>query len=263
MTEAFYIAATGMAAHQKTIDTIANNMSNLRTTAFKRSKVNFDDLVARTFQPAETIETALNMGQPMAMSKSQGVGIREIALQFESGELVQTGDAMDVAIQGDGFIEVTLPEGGVGYVRGGHLKIDQDGFLATQGGLVLKPGLRVPQSAQQILISGTGLVSYTTPERDKPVEAGQLELVRFTNASGLNTMGSGLYKVTEASGQAIAVRPQDHQSVHLMQGTLENSNVKLVDEMVALTLSQRAFEANSKVIQASDQILEMINNLRK
>lgn len=262
MSESFYIAATGMVAHQREIDTIAHNMANLSTPGFKRARVNFSDLVLQT-APMDANALGGSGAQPIIPGLSQGVGVREVSLQLDAGNLIQTGDPMDIAIQGDAFIEVSMADGSSAFVQGGHFKINEDGLLAIQGGQVVRPLLRIPAEARQVLVSNTGRVSYVTTDLRTPMEAGQLELVRFTNPAALNATGAGLYKATAASGQAISLRNQDLQGIRILQGSLENSNVKLVDEMVALTMSQRAFEANSKVIQASDQLLEMINNLRK
>lgn len=262
MSESFYIAATGMVAHQREIDTIAHNMANLSTPGFKRARVNFSDLVLQA-APMDTSALGGSGAQPITAGLSQGVGVREVSLQLDAGDLVQTGDPMDIAIQGDAFIEVSMVDGSSGFVRGGQFKINEDGLLSTQGGQVIRPIQRIPSDARQVLVGNTGRVSYVTSDRNRPIDAGQLELVRFTNPGALIPSGAGIYKATAASGQAISLRNQDLQGVRVLQGALENSNVKLVDEMVALTMSQRAFEANSKVLQASDQLLEMINNLRK
>ena len=263
MFDALYIGATGMQAQQLNVDTIANNLTNVNTAGFKKSRVAFADLV--TAEAARVpMGSELEAG-PLAPARrlGSGVGISRMERMFDPGDIKQTGAPLDLAIQGAGFLEVTMPDGTRAYSRGGSLKVNSEGQLVTAAGHVLKPGIQIPVNAQNIKISGTGRVTVTVPGQAAPVEAGQLELVRFTSPTMLQALGDGLYRVTEGSGEAItAGQGQDDAGV-LVQGAVEGSNVKLVDEMVNLMIAQRAYEASVKVVQASDEMLGMVNNLRK
>lgn len=262
MFDALQIAATGMHAQQLNVDTIANNLANVNTLGFKKSQINFSDLVTRTSQPAD----AAPVSSPASSSSpSRGTGVQIAAVQrsFDSGELRKTESAYDVTIVGDGFFEVTLPDGTRAYARGGSLKVNADGQLATAGGHALKPGLHVPENAQTLTIGTNGQVTVQVEGRSHAIEIGQLDLVRFVGPSALEPLGDNLYRATEASGEPVAGRAGNDGMGTLRQGFLEASNVKLVQEMVNLMVAQRAYEASVKVAQASDEMLGMINNLRK
>lgn len=263
MFDALYIGATGMQAQQLNVDTIANNLSNVNTAGFKKSRVSFADLVtgdaSRLPQSGEVEAGPLSAARRLG----SGVGVMRVDRLFDPGDIKQTGAALDVAIQGAGFLEVTMADGSRAFSRGGSLKVNNEGQLVTASGQVLKPGIQIPVNAQNLTISATGLVKITVPGQASPVEAGQLELVRFTSPTMLQSLGDGLYRATEGSGEAITARPGQDDTGVLVQGAVEGSNVKLVDEMVNLMIAQRAYEASVKVVQASDEMLGMINNLRK
>jgi flagellar basal-body rod protein FlgG len=267
MFDALYIGATSMQAQQLNVDTIANNLANVNTTGFKKGRVSFTDLMMREatrVQSANAADGGLEAGPLTVIPRlGAGVGVANVAKIFELGELKQTGSAFDIAIQGDGFLEVSMPDGSRGFSRGGTLKITADGMLATQSGLVLKPGITVPAQATGIAISGDGRVRIIVPNQATPVEAGQLELVRFTNPSSLLAEGDNIYRATDGSGEPMAGKPGQDGIGTVAQAYLEGSNVKLVDEMVNLMIAQRAYEASVKVVQASDEILGMVNNLHK
>jgi flagellar basal-body rod protein FlgG len=182
---------------------------------------------------------------------------------FDNGELKKTESPLDVAIRGDGFLEVTMPDGSSAYTRGGSLKVNKDGLLATQAGYPLRPAIAVPDNAQSVVIGADGRVLVRLANQTAPIEAGQLELVRFANAGALAAQGDNLYRASESSGEAIAARAGEEGAGTLAQGFLEGSNVKMVDEMVNLMLAQRAYEASVKVVQAADEMLGLVNNLRK
>ncbi|MGC3998565.1 MAG: flagellar basal-body rod protein FlgG [Anaeromyxobacter sp.] len=263
MFEGLYIAATGMQAQQLSVDTVANNLANVNTPAFKRGRVTFTDLMlqdAAARQVAGTGEAGLLASAPPL---GAGVGIASVGKVFEAGEMRQTGSPLDLAIRGDGFLAVTLPDGTTGYTRSGSLRVNADGLLVTEAGYPLQPGITVPADATGIAIDAEGTVQLTLPNQQQPLTAGRLELVRFTNPAGLTALGNNVYTASETSGEAIAARPGEDGVGGLAQGYLEGSNVKLVDEMVNLMVAQRAYEANVKVIQAADEMLGLVNGLRK
>jgi flagellar basal-body rod protein FlgG len=259
MFDALQIAATGMHAQQQNVDTIANNLANVNTTGFKKARVSFSDLVARQAQAAGTPE-----GEAAAAAmRGTGVSVARIARSFDAGEARQTDSAYDVAIAGDGFIEVQLPDGGRAYSRGGTLRISADGQLATTSGHALKPGLSIPEDVTDLTITADGRVQVKTSRNPQVVELGQLELVRFVAPGHLEPLGEGLFRAGEAAGEPIAGRAGQDGLGTIRQGFVEGSNVKMVDEMVNLMVAQRAYEASVKVVQASDEMLGMVNNLRK
>jgi flagellar basal-body rod protein FlgG len=259
MFEALQIAATGMHAQQLQVDTIANNLANVSTTGFKKARVQFAELINAGAAGSASTDPAA--ATPSA--RATGVVGAGTTRLFDAGDLHRTDSPLDIAIAGDGFIELTLPDGSVAYTRGGSLKVGADGLLTTQNGNPLKPGLVVPDNAQSLVIAADGRVSVRLPNQSQPVELGQLELVRFTTPAALSVLGDNLYSATTASGEPISVRAGENGAGSFQQGVLEGSNVKLVEEMVNLMVAQRAYEASVKVVQASDEMLGMINGLRK
>lgn len=265
MIDALYIGATGMQAQQLNVDTIANNLANLNTTSFKKGRVGFADLMlaesARVRQPtAEELRSGAMAGPQRV---GAGVGVSGVSRVFDAGELKKTEAPMDLAIQGEGFIEVSMPDGSRTFTRGGTLKTNRDGLLATQAGHPLKPTITLPDGVQSVSISADGKVMARLPNQSTPVELGQIELVRFASPGQLAPMGDNLYRATEGSGEGMTGRPGEDGLGTLGQGFLEGSNVKMVEEMVGLMVAQRAYEASVKIVQASDEMLGMINNLRK
>ncbi len=264
MFDALYIGATGMQAQQLNVDTIANNLANVSTTGFKKGRVNFSDLMVNDTSRTASLgnHAATGLLSPMARLGA-GVGVASLSKMFDVGDLKKTDSAYDVTIQGDGFFEVTMPDGHRAYTRGGTLKIGQEGQLATQSGFVLKPGITVPDNTQALIIQPDGRVQARVGNQTALTDIGTLALVRFSNPQGLLAQGDNLYRSSDASGEAIAGRPGEDGVGALAQGYLEGSNVKLVDEMVNLMVGQRVYEANVKVVQASDEMLGMVNGLRR
>lgn len=258
MFDALYIGATGMQAQQAQVDAIANNLTNANTPAYKKTRVSFTDLVLRASQPA-----GANAPLSAIQGRGAGVALASTVKLFEPGDMKKTESPMDVAIQGDGFLEITMPDGTRAYSRGGTLKVNPDGQLATQAGVPLKPGIAIPDGATAIVVSPTGRVQVQLKDQGTPVDAGQLEMVRFANPQGLLAQGGDVYRATEASGEPINGKPGEDGMGTLAQGFLESSNVKMVEEMVNLMVAQRAYEASVKVVQASDDMLGMINGLRR
>lgn len=269
MFDALYIAATGMQAQQTGIDTIANNLANVNTTGFKKARVNFTDLMnadAATLPfPMAGPVTGVSMTDPMATTPQMGigVGVASMPTMFDQGTLNTTGSVWDVAIQGDGFLPVTMPDGSTEYTRGGTLEVNSDGLLATQSGLPLKPGIQVPANATQLTIGADGTVTALLPNQTKPSALGQLQMARFANPTGLLAQNGGLFRANDTAGEPIASTAGQDGIGTLQQGALEGSNVQMVDEMVNLMVAQRGYEASVKVVQAADEMLGMVNNLRK
>lgn len=260
MNESLYIAATGMHMQQKSVDTIANNLANVNTMGFKKGQVNFEDMVYRQIGSASRGADGQSLG---SLWQGTGVGILSLSQVFTQGVLKQTSQPLDVAIQGDGFMEVTADDGTIAYSRGGSLMVNKDGFLATADGHLLKPSIHVGLDAKQVTIQTDGQVQVLGATQTTATEVGTIELAHFSDNTGLVALGGGLYQPSERSGDAIYGKPGDAGVGTLSQGFLETSNVQLIDEMVDLMAAQRAYESSVKVIQASDEMLSMSNNLRK
>jgi flagellar basal-body rod protein FlgG len=264
MFDALYIGATGMQAQQMNLDTIANNLANVNTTGFKKARVSFSDLVTRDArlaaprgerEPIDMISPGLRVGA--------GVGIANLSKLFDAGDLKKTDSAFDITVQGDGFIEVVLPDGSSAYTRGGTLKVNSDGVLSTQAGYALRPGINIPDDMQALILQPDGRVQARVASQAAPVDIGQIDLVKFASPQGLLAQGDNLYRSSNASGDAISAKAGQEGVGTLAQGYLEGSNVKMVEEMVNLMVAQRTYEANVKVVQAADEVLGMINGLRR
>ncbi|MBE7367201.1 flagellar basal-body rod protein FlgG [Ramlibacter pallidus] len=261
MFDALSIGATGMHAQQLNVDTIANNLANVNTSAYKKSRVSFSDLVVR----AGAQQAAASEGGPLGAAPGIGAGVGAMATtkMFDAGEIKKTDSPLDLAIHGEGFFELAMPDGTRAYSRGGSLKVNADGQLATRAGIPLKPGILIPDNAEAVVVGANGRVQVRVAGQATLVEAGQLEMVRFTNPQGLVAQGGNTYRASEASGEPIGGRPGEDGMGTIAQGFLEGSNVKLVEEMVSLMVAQRAYEASVKVVQASDEMLGLINGLRR
>jgi flagellar basal-body rod protein FlgG len=258
MLRALYSSAAGMQSQQTNLDVIANNLANVSTTGFKKNKAEFQDLLYSTARAAgadagggNTVPTGVQIGHGSRLVSTSKV--------FTGGELTQTGERLDVAIQGDGFFEVQLPDGSRAYTRDGAFKTAADGRVTTSDGLVLQGGWQpIPAGTTNISIASTGEVTTTGANGSQSF---RIQLVRFTNPSGLDSMGRNLYRETLASGTAEAGNPGESGFGDLQQGFLEMSNVKVVEEMVNLIVAQRAYEVNSKAVQAADEMMQLSNNL--
>ena len=266
MSDSLYIAATGMQAQQMNVDTIANNLANANTAAFKKGRISFTDLMvlesART--GASGADGTSGTGSAAAASMTgNGVGIASASKIFDAGGLSQTGSAWDVAIQGDGFFRVTLADGSTAYTRGGTLKVNAEGLLTTESGLALQPAISVPANVGSVAIAADGTITATVAGQSKATQLGQLQLTRFANPAALSAQGDNLYLATDAAGTPTQGNPGSDSLGSLQQGYVEGSNVKMVDEMVNLIIAQRAYEASSKIVQASDEMMQMVNNLRR
>jgi flagellar basal-body rod protein FlgG len=260
MLRALYSAASGMQSQQINLDVISNNLANVNTTGFKKDKAEFQDLI---YQTTRTPGADQGGGNLLPTGVQVGHGSRLVATSkiFTTGELTQTGERLDVAVQGDGFFEVQLPDGTKAYTRDGALKSGADGRITTSDGLVLQGGFQpIPTGTTNISIASTGEVTTTGPSGNQTF---RVQLVRFANPSGLQSMGGNLFKETTSSGPAELGNPGENGFGTLQQGYLEMSNVNVVEEMVNMIVAQRAYEVNSKAVQASDEMMQMSNNLRR
>lgn len=259
MIDALYIANTGLKAQQTQLDIISNNVVNMNTPGFKKSRVDFANLA---YQNANLPEVRV-MDSENAALVGGGISIATTRSIFSPGDARTTGNPLDVAIHGNGFFEVMGEDGELGYTRAGRLGVDRDGFLVTSSGQRLSAGIQVPPDAEQLEITETGEVRATLVGESEPISLGQIDLARFTNTDGLNPLGNSTFSPTRKSGDAYLARPGEAGVGTLHQGQLEVSNVELVEEMSHLMLAQRAYQLNARLLQASDQILETINNLRR
>jgi len=263
MIRALFSAATGMVAQQMNIDAIAHNLANVNTTGFKKSRVNFQDLLYETIRPAGT-ETTEGSSIPEGIQIGHGVRPASVAKLFTPGNFVATGNPLDMAIEGDGFFQVDLPDGSTAYTRDGSFRVDQAGNVVTVDGSLLSPGITIPPEAgNNVNLGADGVVSAYIPGTGW-VNQGTLELVRFSNPSGLDArLGRNLFLETDASGAPQPGQPGVDGLGTLVNGFLESSNVQVVEEILHLIIAQRAYEASSKVIQASDEMLQLANNVRR
>lgn len=261
MLKSLNTAATGMAAQQTNMDVIANNIANVSTNGFKRSRAEFEDLMYQTQKEPGTA-TGMNSYSPNGVQT--GLGVRTAAIQkdFAGGNAQVTKNPLDLQIEGAGFFQVLTPDGQMAYTRDGAFKKDPQGRLVDKNGNALQPEITVPPDVSGIEVGGNGEVRVIQGLNDIPQTIGQIDIVNFVNPAGLKALGKNLFSQTPSSGQAIASRPGLNGTGYLAQGQLEASNVNIVDEMVNMITSQRAYETNSKVIQASDQMLQSINSLR-
>jgi flagellar basal-body rod protein FlgG len=260
MFRSLNVAATGMVAQETKLDTIANNLANSNTTGYKRQDAEFEDLLYQNVRAA----TPNAQGGAAPSGTQVGTGVRVVATSraFAQGSTQQTGNQLDIAIEGNGFLSVTRASGEIGYTRSGNLKVDATGRLCTNDGLAVEPPITVPSDATAVTIAADGTVSATQPGQSKPSQLGQLQLVTFTNPNGLNAIGHNLYTSTAASGDPVSGTPGQDGRGTILQGALEGSNVEMVSEMVGLIRTQRAYEINSKVINAADEMLRNATQIR-
>jgi len=261
MIKSLYSAATGMKAQQTNMDVIANNISNVSTTGFKKARAEFEELMYQTLKEPGAA-TGANSIAPTGVQVGLGVKTNSIQRDFTQGSTVITKNALDVEIQGPGFMPLQLPNGQIAYTRDGALKKGADGRIQDKNGNILQPEIVVPPTASGVEISPDGKVRIITGLNTTPQDIGQMQLVNFVNPAGLKSIGKNLFIPTNASGLPQQGIPGTLGMGEVAQGQLEASNVNIVDEMVNMIGAQRSYETNSKVIQASDQMLQSINNLR-
>jgi len=260
MLRALYSAASGMQSQQLNLDVISNNLANVNTTGFKASHPQFQDLLYDTTRSAGSQQGG---GNELPSSLQVGQGSVPVATErlFTQGEMQQTGSDLNVAIKGNGFFEVQMPDGSLAFTRDGAFKTDSQGRIVTSDGYPLQGGFQaVPAGTTKITITSSGAVTYSTPSGDTN---SQVQLARFINPGGLDAIGHNLYKETKASGAPELGNPAETGFGELQQGFLELSNVSVVQEMVNLILAQRAYEVNSKAVQAADEMMQQSNNLQR
>jgi flagellar basal-body rod protein FlgG len=250
-----------MNAEQTRLDVTSNNIANVGTPGFKKVRADFEDVMYQVLQEPGAPTSAFTRS-PTGTEIGMGVRAAGTTRMHTEGELKQTGNALDLAIEGPGFLQVKLPSGETAYTRAGNLKLDSDGKIVTSDGFGLTNEITISPDAQAITIAADGTVSATMPNEAAPVEAGKLQLATFANPAGLRAEGHNLFKETAASGTPIVGAPGENGTGTLTQGSLEMSNVQIVEEMIDLIAGQRAYEVNSRVVQAADQMLQDTAQLR-
>lgn len=262
MIRALRTAASGMTAQQLNVDNIANNLANVNTTGFKKSKVEFQDIMYQTLRKPG-VQSAVGAVTPTALDIGYGSKPVATTREYSVGTLQQTGNPLDIAIEGDGFLQVQQPDGTTAYTRDGSIKLTAEGRLATADGFILTPEITIPEDATSIAIGFDGMVSVVQPGSNDATEVGQIELARFINPAGLSAIGHNLFQETPASGTPITGVPSESGMGRINQGYLEMSNVDVVTEMVNMIVAQRAYEINSKAIQTADDMTSLVNNLKR
>ena len=263
MIRALYSAASGMTAQQLNVDNIANNLANANTSGYKMRRAQFQDLLYQSMvQPGSsagqqtTVPTGLQLGLGTRAASNEII--------FTQGNFSQTDNPLDVVIQGSGFFQVRRATGDIGYTRAGSFHLDKTGNLVTADGDPLEPAITIPPNGQNISIAPDGTVSYSLPGQTAAQQAGQIQLAGFQNPAGLNSIGRNLYLPTDASGEPTVANPGGQEGLgSLLQGYQEQSNVSIVEEFINLIVAQRAYEANSKVVKAADDMYQQVNNLQR
>jgi flagellar basal-body rod protein FlgG len=255
-----WTATTGMSAQNLNMDVIANNLANVSTSGFKKSRADFQDLLYQIMKVPGS-PTSADTKSPSGIQVGLGVQPGSVTKVFTEGDIVQTSNTLDVAIEGAGFFQVALPDGNTAYTRSGNLKLDGEGRITTSDGYPIQPEITIPEDALQVTISQTGVVSAIVGGDTTSTELGNIDLADFVNDAGLIAIGKNLFRETEASGTALVGTPGSNGIGTLLQGYVENSNVNLVEEMTQMISAQRAFEINSKVISTSDEMMQTVTNM--
>ena len=259
MNPALWVAKTGLDAQQTRMTVISNNLANANTTGYKRARAVFEDLL---YQNVRQVGGLSSQNTHLPSGLMLGTGVRMVATEklFTQGNLVQTGNPLDLAVQGKGFFQVLLPAGTTAYTRDGSFQVDAQGQLVTASGYTLQPSITIPNNAQSVTIGTDGTVSVTLPGQAAPSQLGTLQLADFVNPAGLQPMGDNLYLASAASGTAQTGTPGLSGIGTLIQGSLESSNVNVVQELVDMIETQRAYEMNSKAISTTNQMLQYASN---
>ncbi|MBI5837367.1 MAG: flagellar basal-body rod protein FlgG [Candidatus Eisenbacteria bacterium] len=263
MIRAMRTAASGMQAQQTYVDSIAHNLANVNTTGYKKSRVQFQDLLYQTVKPAAGGAPGTAQQTPVAMQIGHGTRLVGSPKIFAQGDSQTTGNPLDLLIEGDGFLQFTRPDGITVYSRDGSLRLDEEGRLVNAEGLPMQPEITIPSEATAVQISKDGTVAVTVPGSNQPQRVGQMEMARFINEAGLSSEGGNLYAATSSSGQPVTGVPGQTGLGSIQQGFLERSNVEVVEEMVDMIVAQRAYEVNAKSIQTSDEMMAQANNIRR
>ena len=260
MMNSLWIAKTGMSAQQTNLDVISHNLANVSTTGFKRNNAVFQDLVYQNLRQVGSQTTEENQ-LPTGLHLGLGVNVVATARKFTQGSLQNTDNSLDVAIEGNGFLEITMPDGTTSYTRDGSFKLDSQGRVVTANGLPVAPGITVPADTKELMISADGTVSVIVAGNPQPQQLGQLSMSSFINPNGLEPIGQNLYLESAASGAPQQGQPGTNGLGTLKQGFLENSNVNVVEELITMIQTQRAYDLNSKSVQTSDQMLAKLSQL--
>jgi len=262
MLRSLFIAATGMEAQQLNIDVIANNLANVNTVGFKKSRSDFQELF---YQDLKTPGATSAEGSEIPSGIQIGLGVRPVAVQklFLQGDFANTGNSLDLVIEGDGFYQIMTPDGTIAYTRAGAFKLDSEGRIVNSDGYPLEPNITIPTDTLTITAGSDGKITVLQAGSPTPSEIGQIELARFINPGGLKATGRNLFIPSAASGDPLLGTPGSEGFGTINQGFLELSNVNIVEEMVNMIVSQRAYEVNSKAIQTSDEMLQITNNLKR
>ncbi len=261
MIRGLYTAATGMNSMQHQIDVTSNNIANVNTTGFKQDRAEFQDLMYETlnYTAGQTSQTSIN---PTGIDVGLGVRISGIQKNFTEGDLKLTSNPLDLAIQGKGFFQITLPSGETAYSRNGAFKLNAEGSIVNGSGYSLSPEIVVPDNVTDLSVGKDGIVTAKDPQTGDVVDLGQITIADFVNPAGLTPLGESLFMQSDASGDVLEGNPNEEQFGSIQQGMIELSNVKLVNEMVDLITAQRAYEANSKAITTTDSMLDTVNRLK-
>jgi flagellar basal-body rod protein FlgG len=251
-----------MAAQELNVEVISNNIANMNTIAFKRQRAEFQDLLYQDLETAGAQSSANGNTVPTGIQVGAGVKTGTVYRIMDEGSMTQTGNQLDLAVSGDGYFQVLMPDGSTAYTRAGNLSLNQNGQLVTSDGYLIQPQITIPQGSSGITVSSTGQVQVTTPGQTTPQTVGQLTVATFMNEAGLQALGGNLFQVSGSSGQAVVGNPGDPGFGTLMQGYTEGSNVDAVTEITNLITAQRAYEMNSKVISTADQMLATTNQMK-
>jgi flagellar basal-body rod protein FlgG len=263
MIRALYSAASGMNAQQLNIDNIANNLANANTTGYKSRRAQFQDLL---YQNMTAPGSSAGQSTIVPAGLQLGLGTRAVSNEiiFQQGSFTSTSNPYDLVIQGNGFFQIQQASGNLAYTRNGSFQLSNTGSLVTSDGNLLQPQITIPPAAQSVNIAADGTVSFTLTGQTQATIAGQITLANFQNPAGLNSLGGSLFTPTDASGAAIVGTPGGADGVGtIMQGYVEQSNVSVVDEFINMITAQRAYEANSKVVKAADEMYQQVNNLKQ
>ncbi len=252
---AMHTAATGMMAQELNVQVISNNIANLRTTGYKRQQAHFQDLLYQSLRRSGAATSDQGTQVPAGVEIGSGVKTVSTARVMTQGNVTQTEKDYDLAVRGEGLFRIRMPDGRTGYTRDGGFNLDSQGQLVTKEGYLVEPGITVPQNAAKVTISPLGLVQFVAPGTTQPADVGQIQLARFVNKAGLESIGDNLFVETAASGPAIDGNPGSEGFGNLQQGFLEEANVNAVTEISALIAAQRAYEMNARIVTATDQML--------
>lgn len=262
MIRGLYTGATGLNAQQRMMDVAANNIANVNTYGFKKDRPEFADLLYQEFRRSGT-EVSPGVLNPNGLNIGLGTAVVATLKDFTQGSYINTERPLDIIVEGEGFLQFTLPDGTIAYSRDGSLKMDASGQIVNSFGYLLEPPITLPEDALSITIQSDGTFWYTSPGSDTPSQAGQITTVRFVNPSGLAPLGKNLFMATAGSGEPIEGIPGEEGFGTIQQGFVENSNVQIAEEMIKLIIAQRAFESNSKSIQTADDMLGIAANLKR